>query len=841
MSRYFLRTLVSHIRQSLSLYALTVFGVALGVASVLSIQIVNHGAIGAFRGSVQAISSEADLSILSKSGAFSEARIVDAMSDKAVRIARPVFKAEVRVDSSPPFRLQIFGLDLAVPSDVRALSDSVPTDGFLRTPGWAAISERLAERMGWNVGTSFGVFDGTRRINLTVGRILEFGRFNPQSSSKIALMDIAQAQDLLGPSGRIHQIDVSLREGASVDRAQDRLASKLGRSYRVVTGNEREEQARNLLTAFRLNLTALSLISLLVGLFLIYSSTQASLLRRRAEFGVLRSLGATRGQVLSLILTETVVLGLLGVAIGLPLGYGVASSNIGVVSATLTNIYLLAEVESLSFPIWFYGLAVVIGVGGALLGTILPALDAARRDPRALLASFGLRERVARLSGALATLGGALLAGSVIWYVTAGAAWKPAGFVLGVALLAALPLMTPLIVKWCCSLAPVHDFGWLYSLRTLGLHIEKTATTVAALSIAAAMLIGITLMIGSFRKTVEVWMEGTVQADVYLTTKGWRRGSSEGGITPEVVEKLRRFPGISLIDRLRSRQVWCGERRISIAGVDVDLPGKAERFPLLFGELERSFREVASDGAVLISEPLYRRLNVAVGDDLRFFAGEEEVALRIAGVYYDYASESGAAIVDLKTFAGLFGEGPPQNIALYLSPGYEAESIVEQLEESFFSQPLTFQSNRSLRRAALRIFDQTFAVVRLLQAMSLLIAVSGVTLSLLILARERVPELALYRALGAKRRQIFRVFLAKGVEMAAMSLALGSMGGVALAAVLIFVINRAYFGWTIQVYWPWTALIQQVVSLLGAAVLAAIYPALRASRTPASELSREAI
>jgi putative ABC transport system permease protein len=195
--------------------------------------------------------------------------------------------------------------------------------------------------------------------------------------------------------------------------------------------------------------------------------------------------------------------------------------------------------------------------------------------------------------------------------------------------------------------------------------------------------------------------------------------------------------------------------------------------------------------------------------------------------------------MDLRTMAAAFGPGPVHSLGLYLAPGAEPERVIDALRAATSPAPLLFRSNRRLREEIFTIFDQTFAVTRILQAMSLVIATTGIALTLLVLARERVPELALYRSLGATRRQLFGWFLGQGLAMALLALALGAAGGIALAAILVFVINRAYFGWTIQLYWPWPALAGQVAVILVAAVAASLYPALAAAAAPAAELARD--
>ncbi|MFQ5893178.1 MAG: FtsX-like permease family protein, partial [Nitrospinota bacterium] len=554
-----------------------------------------------------------------------------------------------------------------------------------------------------------------------------------------------------------------------------RLQARLGPAVHVLTPEQRGQEVAGLLGAFRLNLTALSLVSLFVGLFLVHTSIQASLARRRGEFGLLRSLGASRSQVFGLIVAEVMLLGVLGVALGLPVGYWAAAANVEVVSNTLTNIYLLEEIEALELPRWLFVLAALIGIGGAMAGALLPAIDTSRKDTKALLAAYTLHERTGSLAWPLSLAGGALLVLTSLWYWLFGQAWKPGGFALGVALLIALPLMTPLLIERLCGAIPIRGLGLGYSLKSLKARLQTTSFAVAALAVAVSMLVGITLMIGSFRRTVEGWATTAVQADVYVTTESWRRAGHDATLSPEIVSALAAHPGVAAVDRLRRFFAYTGARRVSLGGVDMAIPRGQARFPLLEGEPSEALRRVREEGAVLIGEPLARKAGLGLGDRLALFGPDGERTFPIAGVYYDY-TEGGSATMDIRTLTQAFGPGPINNVALYLEPGLDAEQVVDELKARFAALPLHIRSNRRLREEILAIFDQTFAVTRLLQVMSLLIAVGGITLTLMVLAQEGISELALYRALGARRRQIFRVYVGKGLGMGLCGLGLGTAG-----------------------------------------------------------------
>lgn len=839
MIRYFLQATGAHLRQAPSLFLLTVFGVALGVASVLAIQIINRNAIGAFSAGIRAISGEVDLSVLGQTTAFDENLYPQVLGVEGVAAAWPLYQVDVALAGRESFFLQIYGIDLF--SGVRPPWSTTPEDlsEAVTKLGWLAVTPALAEEMGWAEGDSIQVTSGTRRVDLVIGALVDFQKMSPLASRKLAVMDIAQAQGLLGTAGLIHQIDVRMQEGSDREELRLRLQERLGTSVQVVTPEQREKQAADLMGAFRLNLTALSFISLFVGLFLVYTSTQASLLRRRTEFGLLRSLGATSVQVFGLILGEVVLLGVLGVVLGLPLGYWVARGNVEMVSSTLTNFYLLQEIESLELPFSLYVLASCVGVGGAIAGALFPALDMSRRDSKSLLSVTTLHERVGSAAVPLFVAGWLLLGLTGTWYWIWGQGWKPAGFVLAVAILLSLPLLTPFLIQKICARITVRGFNLAYALKTLSTQLQNTSFASASLAIAVSMLVGITLMIGSFRETVQLWVQTTVQADIYITTPSWR-ADPEATMDEGLVARIVAHPGVISSVELRRIFVSTGDKRISIAGVEMKLAAAGQsRFPLLEGDRLEVLQQLKDQGAVLIAEPLARKSGLEVGDRLTLYGPRGMKEFPIAGIYYDYSSDVGSAAMDLATMNEHFGMAPINSLSLYLEPDREPEQVIDELRARFPDIPLRMRSNQHLREEIFEIFDQTFAVVRILQVMSLLIAVCGIMLTLLVLARERISELALYRALGASRLQIFRVFVGKGLGMGLIGLSLGTVGGTVLAAILIYLINRAYFGWTIQAHWPGWPVVQQYATILAAALLASLYPAFRASKTPATELSRD--
>ena len=831
MIRYFFRALRAQLHGGLSLFALSLFGVAIGVAAVVSIQIINLNALSAFSGSMRAVSGGADVTILGKMPALSEDTYPRVLATPGVEAAWPLFRLDVAAED---FYLEVIGIDFFTPIDVPWEGASVDLSAALGEPGWVAVTPTLAREKGWKLGDRVEVSVGTHKAELVIGAFSDFQKATPLASTRLAVMDIAQAQSLFGARGELHQIDVKILEDADQRAVIAELERSLGNQVLVLTPEQREQQASDLLSAFRLNLTALSFISLFVGGFLVFSATQANLVRRRTEFGLLRSLGATHRQVMGLLVGDVLLLGLLGVAVGMPLGYLAAEANVDRVSATVTNLYLLDAIHTLEVPAWFFLLAAAVGLFGAGLGALMPALELGRKDTRALLAAFSLHERVGARALRSFLLGVGLMFLGGMLYLLVGDRWRPAGFIQAFLLIAAVPLVTPLVVQGATGLLRVRSFGLAYGMKGLGKQLQTTAVAIAALAIAVSMVVGVTTMVASFRETLAIWIDATVQADVYVSTPAWRRSRRRAVLDASVIEVLACHPAVEQVDRLRHFFAYTNGRRFSFSGVDGRAPGENEPFALLDGEPLG-----AAPGGVLVGEPLARKERLSVGDDLVIDGPQGPVVLPIKGIYYDYSSELGSAFTHLETMAKHFGAGPVNNVALYLEEGVDSERVVDELKTSLADIPLTIRSNRRIREQALLVFDQTFAITRLLRYMSLLIAVTGVALTLIVLARERSAELALYRALGASRLQIFRVFLGKGLGMALVGIVLGSLAGVVFAFILIYVVNRAFFGWTIFVHWPIGLLVQQSLVILAASVLASIYPARVASRVPATELRRE--
>lgn len=830
------------------LYGLTVAGVALGVASVISIQIINQNAVATFSASVQAISLGADLIVEGQDDHLDERLFASVLADPDVEAASVVHRVRVAAilnpqDKTQKVMLDVLGLDLSAPGRLPFKDAPKSIGEILAMRGWAAITPQLGDELEISLGEHFQVVAGTQSADLTVAAEIDFRRVSPLASSRFVVMDIAQSQDLFGGRGRVSQINVFLRDSARAQTVQARLASRMPALAVVTRPDQKEQEAEGLLSAFKLNLTALSLVSLLVGLFLIYTSIQASLTRRRKELGVLKTLGATQRQVVGLLLAEAAVLGGAGTALGLPLGYCAAQLNVKTVSGTLRDVYLLNEIEQLVVPFWVWGLAAGLGLGGAVAGALIPSLHAGRVEPRVLLSQATATDGRPDATRWWAFFGIAIMLAAIGAYVLSGGQNAWLGFVLAAALMICLPCLAPLFLRSLAGMGSASRLGVGYAMRSLWVgRSVSSSLTVAALAIAVSMLISITVMVGSFRATLEVWIDRAVLADVFISTATDGSTAHHSGFTDASLEKIENRADVRFVDSIRRRDGLVGGRTARIVAVDLSLPHATQRFSLLGSALPNLQRKLVDEDYVLVSEPFARKSRSWTGDTLELESPRGGTrTLQVAGVFYDYSSEKGLIYLHIPTFERIYGPMKPSGVAVYLQPGIDPEVAAVQLDSQLGIPGLNVRSNRTLRRRVFEIFEQTFAVVRLLQAMSLLIAIFGVMLTLFVIVRERVAELALYRSLGATGEQIFRFFVGKGLAIGGAGTVLGLVGGAGLAWILIFVINRELFGWTIQVAVPWMTLLGQLLSLAIMILFGAFLPAMTATQTPGGDLNRDAL
>jgi putative ABC transport system permease protein len=481
---------------------------------------------------------------------------------------------------------------------------------------------------------------------------------------------------------------------------------------------------------------------------------------------------------------------------------------------------------------WSAVLAFIIGIGVSIISAYSPAREASIVSPVEAMAR-GRREYIARVHKSRdlwLALVLAILAVAATRVPAVGG--KPlfgylAAILLVVASAMAIPAFTDAVLSRSCRwLGKVLGVEALLASQSLSASLHRTSVLVGALSTAIAMMTSVGIMVGSFRETVLFWMNDRLPADLYLRPAGDPAPDRHPTVSLELADKISKLPGVAGVDRLRAYEISYDGMPATLASVDLSALRADHRSNFFSGRpADQVLSEIRNTQAVLVSEPFTYKHKVRTGDTITLALGAARASFRIADVYYDYGSERGSILMDRQTMLRYLPDSTPSNLAVYVAPNTSAEAVREEILQASAGYRVLLFSNRDLRTAAIRIFDRTFAITYALEAVAVLVAVMGVAGALLALVIDRRRELGLLRFLGAAAGQVRKQIL---VEAGLLGLVANSAGlalGFALSLVLIYVINKQSFGWTIRFHWPIAVLLAAISVVYLATVLAGLYPA----------------
>jgi putative ABC transport system permease protein len=602
---------------------------------------------------------------------------------------------------------------------------------------------------------------------------------------------------------------------------------------------------QSMLGAFQLNLTAMSLVSLLVGTFLVYNTIYASVVRRRTELGILRALGVTRTEIRWLFLGEACLFGFIGIVLGSVGGVALGRAMVGAVERTISSLYLLVSIEQVSLAPWQFVLAAAFGFAAVIVGAWVPAAEASRIDPVGVLSlashSVASPRRQRRWRWwAMMTLALAILLCALALWIGPPLLAFGGGFLV----LAGFSLCAPAATLFVGRYAPKFARG-SYILRMAGDHLRRSvhrnAVTIAALATAVAMIVGLTVMIHSFRESLTAWMEQGVVADLFIAPASNETVGFGSVVPSEPISWLRQQGAVDTVDTFREitamARMQDGDHPVLLAAID----GRY-RNNLQFegGDAAGRMQRVFSGEAVAITESLARRWHLRAGRTLTLLTPNGVESFPIAGVYTDYSRDQGALLMAHSRFAQSWQDLGPQSLAVYMKPGADPGAMANQFLSRFSARgEFIAYSNRALRARILKIFDQTFAVTYVLRTIALIVAVFGIFLAVTTLVAERARETGMLRAVGASHGQIAGLFMTESGLIGVASSLLGTITGFALALVLTWVVNPAFFGWTIHFHIPSMAIASTPPWIVAATIIAAWWPAWRGAHEPIATAIRE--
>ena len=829
--------LLRPLRQEPLRAALTALAVALGVAVVLAIELAGRSAAGSFHASLETLVGSQDLEITAIGG------VPDRVYAELATLPYPLHLTP-RMEDFAVVRpggevLPLVGLDLVsgmLEPGVRLPEPGeTPAAGSRASPDWERsvwIGAGLGRAAGDSIRLQINDQDAVYPVAGVLPDLSDSGEL-----PRAVVMDIGLAQRLLRRQGRIDRILVRLPAGSDAAQYESLLAARFP-GLQVARAGARTRENRKMLAAFRWNLRLLSYIALIVGSFLIYNTISVSVVRRRREIGVLRALGATRIQVLLAFLAEAALFGMAGAAAGIPLARAMAAGAVRLLGVTVESLYVSSAPAPVALTPGLVAIGVSIALALALLSALAPALEAARVSPVEAM-ERGAREYHARVhkrrDAAIAVLLSLAALGSS--RLPPIGATPVFGYLAALLLIVAATLAMPAIVSasMAASGALLRSLGFagvepLLAGRSLAASLRRSSTLTAALATAVAMMASVGIMVASFRRTVVDWMNQQLPADLYLSPAVPPAPDRHPTLDPQVEAIVARVPGVAAAGSFRSYSISFGGLPATLGATDLSIVARTGRLHFLSGNRAEILSELAGHDAVVVSEPFANKHLLHPGDFISLPLHIRPARFRVAGVFYDYGSEAGLILIDRATLANYMPLGPPTNLAVILSPGVDPEAARRDVAAALSGHRVGIFLNREIRAQAIRIFDRTFAITYALEAVAIAVAVIGIAGALLAVVIDRRRELGLLRFLGASQPQVRRLIVCEAALLGLLASLAGLALGVLLSWILIFVINKQSFGWTIQFHWPLALLAAGLGGVFVATLLAALYPARAAAR-----------
>ena len=820
---------------------LILFAVALGDAAVVAIDLAGDAAAGSFHSSMETLAGKDDFEVTA-AGGLPEAIVARLDTLPYALRVRPRIEDHTMVVATGD-TVPLIGIDFVAEANGAGtkIEDATSSEGLRHISDPDAIW--ATRGLGRAVGDKIQLLINDQAREYVVRGLIPD---SAQMGGDAILMDIGAAQLATGKSGRVDRILIKTPDSNDFDMWQSKLQQALPAGVLLNAQGTETAANRRMLAAFRWNLHVLSYIALLVGAFLIYNAVSVSVVRRRADIGTMRAMGASRGAVMGAFLFEAALFGTAGSLAALPLGRVLAAGAVRMLSTTVNALYVSSRPGAMTISAGSVVLAFVAGIGVALASALAPAREASMVPPTEAMAR-GRREyevRVERKRDAVIALVLAILGALAAQAPPIGG--KPLmGYLSALLFVASAALLTPLVVYGATSagssgLRRMLGVEALLASRSLGGSLRRTSVLVGALATAIAMMTSVGIMVGSFRQTVLTWMESELPADLYLRPAGAVGGDQHPTIAPEVADRIANIPGVQSVSRFRAYEIEYQGLPASLAGASHDLNEARQNPTFLSGRPSIDvLRELAVGNNAVVSEPFANKHHVRAGDTITLPLGEQRVTFHVIDSFYDYGHEAGFILLDWGTMLRYLPDRAPTNLAVYLAPGAELEHTRAAIQKAIANRSLVVLSNGEIRLQGIRVFDQTFAITYAVEAISILVAIGGISGALISIVMDRRREFGVLRFLGGTSAQIRKLILVEAGLIGILANVLGLALGYVLSLVLVYVINKQSFGWTIQFHWPVAVLLASLSVVYVATVLAGLYPARLAVRLDPMEVVHE--
>ena len=826
--------------------ALTVAGIALGVAVLVGMHTANQSVLFAFSQSMDRIAGKADLQVTAGEAGFSEDVLELVQSAAAVRVAVPVIEAAVESTLEGQGDLLLLGVDMTGDRSLRDYDleggDEAVVDDpliFLAQPDSLIVTKDLADRNGLASGNQLRLKTAEGEKVFTVRGIMTPTGLGTAFGGNLAVMDVYAAQRMLGRGRTFDRIDLAVQEGTTVDDAQRELRTLLGAGFEVVPPATRGRQAQAMVAGYTTMVSISSVFALFISMFIIYNSFATAVTERRFEIGVLRSLGATRGQVVRLFLGESLVLGLIGSGIGLAVGLFLAGAIASAISSLIGELYGVAKLAGdVATDRFVLATAMAVGTVTSLLAALIPALGAAHVDPVHALKKGGVQRvslRAARVRIAAATVA-ALVAAACL----TAAEYRPL-FYVGYALTIVVPLLLgPMLslrlaqllrplLKW---LRPVEGALAADSLIQTP---RRTSASVSALMLSLALVLAFAGMARAVYGSIVEWMDSTLNPDLFVMPSQ-RLDLRTTRFPAAMASEIASVPGVARVQMFRYNRMTVDGDAVMIAAIEVNSFRETTRARPVAGEASEMYVRTAAGKGVIVSENFAQLRDRQLGDTVEIPAPRGTISLPIVGIVVDYTDQQGTVFMDRSVFLAHWEDDSVSDFHVWVTSDATIDAVQQRIIERYAGERHVFVlTNEESRRYILGIADQWFGLMDVQIAIAVLIAVLGIANSLTVSILDRQRELGVLRAVGATRSQIRHTIWLEAAAVAVIGLVLGSMFGAINLYYLLDIVQRDAMGLRLEYRYPFATMLALVPVMLAAAFIAALWPSEAAVRRPVVE------
>ncbi|MDP3695867.1 MAG: FtsX-like permease family protein [Desulfocapsaceae bacterium] len=843
---------LKHVRLQKAQLIMAVSGICLGVAVMVSIDLVNRSVLRSFEDSINQITGRAVLQITGADSGFPEEMLDRVQGVAGVEYAVPVIETNANFSGGKERALMILGIDVLQDHKIR---DYSITDESADIPDpLLFLAKRESILLTRTMAAQEGIkIDDEIKVQ-TVAGIKTFkvrGLLNPEGPARvaggdIAVMDVYAAQMAFGKEGRIDRIDVSFLPGESYDTMQERIAKVLPEGYSIDTPAGRTKQVEVLLGRFRNSMDLIGGMALFVGMYLIYNAVSIAVVQRRREIGILRALGAAKSQVAGLFLTETVVVSVIASLLGVCLGVVFAKAAVGLVAQSVTDMYVKASVAEISFS-WSAGIGKAgIGVLASLVAAAIPSLASARISPVSAIRSLPYTDN-GFLSGKgskIASILCCLLAVVIIVaYETAPitSPIKSLGVISSavIVLLIGISLATPMLLGRAVSLS--HGFlasSFGTSGRLAGLNLQKNmarnSVAVAAILCSIALFVSSANTVHSLRRSMFDWIDSIIRADI-LVSSGHPLATGGSPVIPmpgEMLTEIEKIPGVQSVEPFRKGYLTYNGKKVLLEVFDVAL--RMEYCPTMITQGSREdMRQLLPDqDNIVVNEGFATKYQVAPGDSLVLPTPLGPKRFGVVAVVVSYTSDSGCIWMDVSTYRRHWHDPLVDTFEVLVQPKADIDTVSQAILKRFGQERKLFAlSGAAFKVEVRKMLDRSFVLTNAVNIIALSIAGFGIIVTLLASILERTREIGILRAIGMEKRQVAGMVIIESILIGVVGGVLGSATGVLIGWIELEGVFRLDLGSSITYHIHYVAMAGALLLAAGLSALAGIYPARRAAKT----------